>query len=156
MPDTTFKVNGRSVSVPVDDPDMPLLYALMHNLELNGPKFGCGLAQCGACTVLLNGEPIRSCTWPMSEVSGADIVTLEGLGTPEKPHPIQQAFIDEQALQCGFCISGPVLYGKTFIDKNPGATREQITEALGGLLCRCHTHVRMVRALERYAQEAAK
>ena len=156
MPDISFQVNGRSVSVPVDDPDMPLLYALMHNLQLNGPKFGCGLAQCGACTVLLNGEPVRSCTWPISEAPGAEIVTLEGLGTPEKPHPIQQAFIDEQALQCGFCVSGPVLYGKAFIDKNPSASREQIVGALNGLLCRCHAHVRMVRALERYAQETAK
>ena len=156
MPEISFKVNGRSVAVNADDPDMPLLYALMHDLQLNGPKFGCGLAQCGACTVLLNGAPIRSCTWPMSETAGAEITTLEGLGTPENPHPIQQAFIDEQAIQCGFCISGPVLYGKAFIDKNPGATREQIVGALDGLLCRCHVHVRMVRALERYAQEAAK
>ena len=106
--------------------------------------------------MLINGEPQRSCTWPMSETAGADIMTIEGLGTPDNPHPIQQAFIDEQAVQCGFCISGPIPYGKAFIDKNPAASRDQIIQALNGILCRCSVHVRMVNALERYAQGVAK
>ncbi|MBI3683445.1 MAG: (2Fe-2S)-binding protein [Acidobacteria bacterium] len=148
----SLKVNGRSHSVDAA-PDTPLLYVLMDDLQLNGPKFGCGLAQCGSCTVLLNGEPIRSCVTPVSDAAGQEITTIEGLGTLEAPHPIQKAFIEEQAAQCGYCLSGIMLYGKTFIDQNPNATEQQIMEALGGLLCRCHTHVRMVRALARYAQE---
>ena len=146
-----FTVNGRAVSVEAD-PDSPLLYALTDDLQLNGPKFGCGLSECGACTVLLDGEPIRSCVTTMSDTAGHDIVTIEGLGTMENPHPVQQAFIDEQAVQCGYCISGPMLYGKTFIDQNPNASEAEISDALTGLLCRCHTHVRMVKALMRYAQ----
>ena len=146
-----FTVNGRAVSVEAD-PDSPLLYALTDDLQLNGPKFGCGLAECGACTVLLDGEPTRSCVTTMSDTAGHEIVTIEGLGTTENPHPVQQAFIAEQAVQCGYCISGPMLYGKTFIDQNPNASEAEISDALTGLLCRCHTHVRMVRALVRYAQ----
>jgi nicotinate dehydrogenase subunit A len=146
-----LKVNGRSHSVEVD-PDTPLLYVLAGDLQLNGTKFGCGLAQCGSCTVLLDGEPIRSCVTPMSDAAGHEILTIDGLGTPENPHPIQRAFIEEQAAQCGYCLSGPMLYGKAFIDQNPKATAEEIQAALGGLLCRCHTHVRMVKALVRYAQ----
>src|SRR5262245_61505294 len=114
-------VNGKSVSVDVD-PDTPLLYVLSEDLKLNGTKFGCGLAQCGACTVLLDGEPARSCTTLTSDAADHDILTIEGLGTEENPHPIQQAFIAEQAVQCGFCISGPMLYGKAFVDQNPGAS----------------------------------
>lgn len=144
-----LNVNGKAYSGDVDL-DMPLLYLLSDDLKLNGPKFGCGLSQCGSCTVLLNGEPIRSCQTACSEASGKDVTTIEGLGTADKPHPIQQAFIDEQAVQCGFCISGIMLYGKTFIDANPNARREEIVDALSGLLCRCYTHTRMVKALERY------
>ena len=148
----SLTVNSRSQSVNVD-PDTPLLYVLMEDLQLNGPKFGCGLSQCGACTVLLDGEPIRSCQTLVSDVAGHEITTIEGLGTVDNPHPIQTAFIDEQAIQCGFCISGIMLYGKTYVDQNPDATEQDITQALSGLLCRCHTHFRMVRALMRYAQE---
>ena len=151
MAEVMLNVNGGNNVVDVD-PESPLLYVLMDAYGLKGPKLGCGLAQCGSCTVLMDGEPYRSCTLPVSEATGK-IVTLEGLGTMESPHPIQRAFIEEQALQCGFCISGPVLYGKAFIDKNPGASEAQIHEALGGLLCRCYAHPRMVKALVRYAKE---
>lgn len=151
MASFSLKVNGRTQAVEAD-PDCPLLYVLQEDLRLNGPKFGCGLAQCGACTVLMNGEPIRSCTTPMSEVTG-EVTTIEGLGTQENLHPIQQAFIDEQAIQCGFCVSGVMLYGKVFMDKNPRASKEEISRALDGILCRCAAHVRMVRALERYGRE---
>ena len=146
-----LKVNGKAVNFNVDDPDTPLLNLLQHDLQLNGPKFGCGLGQCGACTVLLDGVPIRSCITPISEAAGHDVLTIEGLGTMEKPHAIQQAFITEQAAQCGFCISGPMLYGKVHVDKNPNTTREEISRALDGILCRCHTHYRMLNAIERYA-----
>ena len=128
-----------------------MLYFLTDDLQLNGPKFGCGLAQCGSCTVLLDGDPIRSCITPVSESQGK-ITTIEGLGTTAKPHPIQQAFIDEQAIQCGYCISGIMLYGKVFMDQNPKATTQEISEGLEGLLCRCHTHYRMVKALQRYGE----
>jgi len=151
----TFSVNGESRTVDVD-PATFLLYVLIEDLQLNGPKFGCGAAQCGACTVLVDGVPIRSCRRPMSTVSGREVTTIEGLGTTENPHPIQTAFIEEQAAQCAFCISGPMLYGKTFIDQNPGATEDQIIQALNGLICRCYSHVRMVRALVRYAQEVRR
>jgi nicotinate dehydrogenase subunit A len=151
----TFSVNGESRTVDVD-PATFLLYVLNEDLQLNGPKFGCGAAQCGACTVLLDGVPIRSCRRTMSTVSGHEVTTIEGLGTPENPHPIQTAFIEEQAAQCAFCISGPMLYGKAFIDQNPGATEDQIIQALNGLICRCYAHVRMVRALVRYAQEVGR
>ena len=150
MAAVSLSVNGKSYTVDVD-PNTPLLYVLMDQLELNGPKFGCGLAQCGACTVLSDGQPIRSCTTAVGDVGTAAITTIEGLGTVDQPHPVQQAFIDEQALQCGYCVSGPMLYGKAFIDANPGASREEVFNALSGLLCRCHSHVRMVNALMRYA-----
>ena len=148
----TLTVNGRPYSVDVD-PDTPLLNVLTDDLQLNGPKFGCGLSECGACTVLLDGDPIRSCSVLMSDAAGHTVLTIEGLGTPEKPHAIQTAFMKEQAVQCGYCISGPMLYGKAYIDQNPNATEADIIDALNGLLCRCHTHVRMVRALVRYAEE---
>jgi nicotinate dehydrogenase subunit A len=148
----SLTVNGRSHSVDVD-PDTPLLNVLTDDLQLNGPKFGCGLSECGACTVLLDGEPVRSCVLLMSDAAGHTVLTIEGLGTPENLHPIQDAFIKEQAVQCGYCLSGPMLYGKVYIDQNPNATEAEIVESLNGLLCRCHTHVRMVRALVRYAQE---
>lgn len=148
----TFTLNGESRTVDVD-PATFLLYVLTEDLQLNGPKYGCGLAQCGACTVLVDGMPIRSCLRPMSTVAGREVTTIEGLGTVENPHPIQTAFIEEQAGQCAYCISGPMLYGKWYIDAHPGATEDEIIQALSGLICRCYTHLRMVRALVRYAQE---
>ena len=151
----TLKVNGRSNDVDVD-PAMPLLYVLSDDLGLHGPKFGCGLGQCGACTVISNGEAIRSCVTPVNTVANAEITTLEGLGTPEKPHPIQRAFIDEQAAQCGFCLSGVILTAKAFLDKNPKANEQQIQQALSGVLCRCYVNVRMLKAVNRYAKEAAR
>ena len=148
-------VNGKSQSVEIDDPTTPLLYILQENLQLNGPKFGCGLGQCGACTVLLDGEPIRSCITAISDAAGHTITTIEGLGTVAHPHPVQQAFITEQAMHCGYCVSGPMLYGYAYIKQNPNASRADIVQALSGLLCRCHAHVRMVNALQRYSQESA-
>jgi nicotinate dehydrogenase subunit A len=150
----SFTVNGGLYSADVES-DTPLLYVLQNDLKLNGPKFGCGLAQCGSCTVLLDGKPIRSCVTPMSEANGREVTTIEGLGTVDNPHPIQTAFIEEQAMHCGFCISGPMLYGKAFIDHQPNATEADITKALSGLLCRCYAHTRMIRALVRYAKESA-
>lgn len=152
MSSITLKVNGRSHSLDVD-PSTPLLYVLSDDLDLRGPKFGCGLAQCGACTVIVEGEAIRSCVTPVETVDGADITTLEGLGTPESPHPLQRAFIEEQAAQCGFCLSGVVLTAKVLLDENPKATDEQIREALSTVLCRCFVHGRMLRAIRRYAKE---
>jgi nicotinate dehydrogenase subunit A len=143
-------VNGRRETVEVD-PATPLLYVLADELGLRGPKFGCGLGQCGACTVIVKGRAVRSCVTPVSAVSNAEITTLEGLGTVEKPHPIQQAFIDEQAAQCGFCLSGVILTAKAFLDENPKATDSQIQQALSGVLCRCFGHTRMLRAIRRYA-----
>jgi len=150
----TMTVNGGPYSTDME-PETPLLYVLQDDLKLNGPKFGCGLAQCGACTVLLDGKPIRSCVTPISAANGHTVITIEGLGTIHNPHPIQSAFITEQAMHCGYCISGPMLYGKAFIDQHPNATEADINQALKGLLCRCHAHTRMVRALARYARESA-
>jgi len=147
----SLKVNGRVHTVNLD-PATPLLYVLGDELQLRGPKFGCGLGQCGSCTVLIDGKATRSCITPLSAVGTSEIVTLEGLGTAEKPHPIQQAFIDEQAAQCGFCLSGVILTAKAFLDRNPQAGSEEIQQALAHVLCRCFTHVRMMRAIERYAQ----
>ena len=150
----TLRVNGRPHTLDVD-PSTPLLYVLSDDLELRGPKFGCGLAQCGACTVLVNGNAIRSCVTPVGTVAGAEIVTLEGLGTPEHPHPIQRAFIDEQAAQCGFCLSGVILTAKAFLDRNPKASDDQIQQAMATIRCRCFANGRMLRAIRRYAREAA-
>lgn len=152
MAEISLKVNGKSEAVNAD-PDMPLLQLLNEDLQLNGPKFGCGLAQCGACTVLVDGEPTRSCTMACGDAQGKSVTTIEGIGTQNNLHRLQQLFIEEQAVQCGYCISGILLYGKTYIEKNRGASRADIVQALSGLICRCHTHTRMVRALERYAQE---
>jgi nicotinate dehydrogenase subunit A len=151
----TLKVNGRTHNVDVD-PATPLLYVLSDDLELRGPKFGCGLGQCGACTVIVKGQAIRSCVTPVKSVEGAEITTLEGLGTPEKPHPLQQAFIDEQAAQCGFCANGVILTAKAFLDKNPKASEQEIQQALSGVMCRCFTHVRMYNAIQRYAKGVAR
>jgi len=144
----TLTVNGRQHTVDVD-PTTPLLYVLSDDLQLRGPKFGCGLGQCGACTAIVGGRAIRSCVTPISSVQGA-ITTLDGLGTIEKPHPIQQAFIDEQAAQCGFCLNGVILTAKAFLDRSPRATDVEIREAMSGVLCRCFTHTRMFKAIQRY------
>ena len=129
----------------------PLLYVLRDELHLKGPRFGCGLGQCGACTVQINGEAVRSCVTPVSAVGRARVLTLEGLGSPEKLHPLQKAFIDEQAVQCGYCISGIIMQADAFLQKNPAPTEAQIREALEGNLCRCGTHVRILRAIKRAA-----
>ena len=155
MSEIKLTVNGRLHTVDVD-PTTPLLDVLSDDLELNGPKFGCGLAQCGACTVLVEGRAIRSCVIPIEQMDGASLTTLEGLGTPENPHPIQRAFIQEQAAQCGFCLSGVILTAKAFLDENPSASDEEIQDALSTVLCRCFTHMRMFRAIRRYANEAAE
>ena len=147
-----LKVNGRLHTVDVD-PATPLLYVLSDDLELSGPKFGCGLGQCGACTVIVKGQATRSCVTPVSSVAGSDITTLEGLGTVDKPHPIQRAFIDEQAMQCGFCVNGVIMTAKAYLDRNPKAADADIQQALSGVLCRCAANVRMLRAIKRYAQE---
>ena len=142
-----------SVSHTVDvDPATPLLYVLSDDLGLRGPKFGCGLGQCGACTVIVGSRAIRSCVTPVSSVSGVEITTLEGLGTPEHPHPLQKAFIDEQAAQCGFCLNGVILTAKAFLDQNPKASDMEIRQAMSTVLCRCFAHVRMFQAIRRYAQ----
>ncbi len=146
-----LNVNGTPRQVDVD-PATPLLYVLSDDLGLKGPKFGCGLGQCGACTVLVNGLAARSCITPVSAVnSDATIVTLEGLGTPERPHPLQQAFIDEQAVQCGFCMSGVILTAKALLDRNPRATDADVQEELSGILCRCFVNIRFMKAIRRYA-----
>lgn len=150
----SLTVNGRRQTVDVD-PATPLLYVLTDDLALRGPKFGCGLGQCGACTVLVRGRAVRSCTTAVSTVNGAEVTTLEGLGTVEKPHPIQQAFIDEQAAQCGYCLSGVILTAKAFLDQNPRATDAQLQQALSGVLCRCGVNVRMMKAIRRYANSAS-
>ena len=145
-----LKVNGRSHTVDVD-PTTPLLYVLSDDLDLRGPKFGCGLGQCGACTVIVKGQATRSCVTTVASVAGSEITTLEGLGTVNKLHPIQQAFIDEQAMQCGFCVNGVIMTAKAFLDRSPKATDPEIRQAMSGVLCRCAAHVRMVRAIRRYA-----
>jgi len=146
-----LRVNGTSRSVPAE-PDTPLLYALRNDLELNGAKFGCGLAQCGACTVLVDGKAVRSCVTPISTVTTNEITTIEGLGSPSKLHPLQQAFIDEQAAQCGYCISGMVMSAKELLDRNPRPSERDVRAALASNLCRCGTHNRIVRAVLRAAQ----
>ncbi len=149
----TLNVNGRSHTVDAD-PATPLLYVLSDDLALRGPKFGCGLGQCGSCTVLVGGKATRSCITPAKEVGDAAVVTLEGLGTPERPHPIQQAFVAEQAAQCGFCLSGVILTAKAFLDEHPKASDAELRDALSTVLCRCFTHTRMLRAIARYRKEA--
>jgi nicotinate dehydrogenase subunit A len=147
----SLKVNGVTRSVNAE-PDTPLLYVLRNDFELNGAKFGCGLSQCGACTVLVNGTATRSCVTPIGKIGEADVTTLEGLGTAAQLHPIQQAFIDEQAAQCGYCTSGMIVTAKTLLDGNPRPTETQVREGLAGNLCRCGSHNRIVRAVLRAAQ----
>jgi nicotinate dehydrogenase subunit A len=151
----TLKVNGQSRGVDVD-PTTPLLYVLGEELGLNGPKFGCGLSQCGACTVIVNGRATRSCVTAVKTVEGSAITTLEGIGTIEKPHPLQKAFIEEQAAQCGFCTNGVIMTAKAFLDANPKAGKEDIQRALSGVLCRCFTHVRIFAAIEKAQKEMAR
>jgi nicotinate dehydrogenase subunit A len=145
-----IRVNGTERDVTAA-PDTPLLYVLHNELALNGPKFGCGVGQCGSCTVHVDGAPRRSCNTPLSDVAGKSVVTLEGLGTPDRPHPLQQAFVDEQAAQCGYCINGMIMRAAALLERTPRPTREQITSALSANLCRCGTHMRIVRAVERAA-----
>ena len=152
MSTINLTVNGHAHTVDVD-PATPLLYVLSDDLQLRGPKFGCGLGQCGACTVIVQGHTIRSCVTPVGTMKGAEITTLEGLGSIDRPHPLQQAFIDEQAAQCGFCLSGVMLEAKALVDKNPNPSDRDIQQALSGVLCRCFVHTRMLRAIKRYARE---
>jgi len=153
-----LRVNGQSSNVTIDDPSTPLLYVLEQNFQLNGPKFGCGLAQCGSCTVLLDGRPIRSCVTPVSNADGHSVTSLEGLRAldnlpdPGALHPIQEAFVREQAMQCGYCVSGPILYGYAFVRDNANPTRAEIEKALSGILCRCCAHTRMIDAIQNYAR----
>ena len=147
----TLKVNGKSHSVPAE-PDTPLLYVLRNDLALNAAKFGCGLAQCGACTVLIDGRAARSCVTAAGSVRGAEITTLEGIGTTDKLHVLQRAFIDEQAAQCGYCINGMIMTAKALLNRNPRPTEDEVRDALAGNLCRCGTHNRIVRAVLRAAQ----
>ena len=146
-----IKVNGTMHSVPAE-PDTPLLYVLRNDLGLNAAKFGCGLAQCGACTVLIDGRPVRSCTMPIDALGQSEIVTLEGLGTIERPHPLQAAFMAEQAAQCGYCIPGIIMTAKALLDRNPQPSEADVRQGLAGNLCRCGTHNRIVRAVLRAAQ----
>lgn len=148
----TLNVNGKDHVVEAEADSM-LLYALRDNLELRGPKFGCGLSECGACTVLMNGNAVHSCIIPISRVGSAKIVTLEGLGSAESPHPLQKAFIAEQAAQCGYCINGMIMQAASLLKRNPHPNRNDIKQALNGNLCRCGTHMRIVRAVERAASE---
>jgi nicotinate dehydrogenase subunit A len=145
-----IKVNGVSRSVPAE-PDTPLLYVLRNDLELNGAKFGCGLAQCGACTVLIDGKAARSCVTPISAVATSEITTIEGIGSLDKPHPLQRAFMEEQAAQCGYCVNGMIMSAKELLDRNPRPTEADVRTALAGNLCRCGTHTRIIRAVLRAA-----
>jgi len=150
----SLKINGRSHTLDLD-PATPLLYALSDDLELRGPKFGCGLGQCGACTVIVKGQAIRSCITTVKSVEGQDITTLEGIGSAESPHPIQTAFLEEGAAQCGFCVNGVIMTAKAFLDKNPKATDAEIQQAMSGVLCRCFANVRMLRAIKRAGERMA-
>lgn len=146
-----FRLNGRSVEASVDDANMPLLYALRDEFNLHGPRFGCGLGQCGACTVHLDGKAVRSCITPTSAVKDRNVVTLEGLGTRQSPHPLQQAFIDEQAMQCGYCMNGMIMQAAELLESNKKPTENDIKAALARNLCRCGSHVRILRAIKRAA-----
>ena len=150
-----FTLNGKPASITTDDPEMPLLYALREDLGMHGPRFGCGLGQCGACAVHVDGKAVRSCSMPISAVAGKKVLTLEGLGTPAKPHPLQQAFIDEQAVQCGYCINGMIMQAAALLRTTKHPTEEQIREALAENLCRCGTHLRIVRAVKRASEKIA-
>jgi nicotinate dehydrogenase subunit A len=150
MEQTAFIVNGKPVSITAD-PEIPLLDALRNHLGLKGAKFGCGLEQCGCCMVLIDGNPEKSCGKALSTVAGREILTIEGLGTPDRPHPLQQAFLDEQAGQCGYCLPGVLISAKALLDRNPEPSRREIAEALDDNICRCGSHHRILRAVERAA-----
>lgn len=150
----SFTVNGRARTVESSDPDQPLLYVLRNGLDLTGPKFGCGLGQCGACTVIVEGEATRSCQMPVSAAAGRSVTTVEGLGTPDKLHAIQAAFVEEQAAQCGYCASGMVMTSVALLEKTPKPSLEEIKAALAGNLCRCGTHHRILRAVMRASGRA--
>jgi len=154
MAEVTLKVNGESQTVETD-PGAFLLYVLQDQLALNGPKFGCGLMQCGACTVLVDGDATRSCRTPVAVVADKEVITLEGLGSASNPDPVQQAFIDEQAAQCGYCINGMIMVVKALLARNPHPTDEEAKAALAGNLCRCGTHTRILRAVRRLSREEA-
>lgn len=150
----SLMVNGKPRVVETD-PQTPLLYVLRDDLELKGPKFGCGLSQCGACTVIIGKEAVRSCSIAVGDVQERDITTLEGLGTAAHPHYLQKAFIEEQAAQCGYCMNGMIMTAKTLLDRNPSPTDAEIRQALNGNLCRCGSHLRVLRAVKRAARERA-
>ena len=147
-------VNGRARSVESADPDQPLLYVLRNGLDLTGPKFGCGLGQCGACTVIIEGEATRSCQMTVAAAAGRSVTTIEGLGTPDKLHAIQAAFVEEQAAQCGYCANGMVMTSAALLEKTPQPSLDEIKEALAGNLCRCGTHHRILRAVMRASGRA--
>ena len=151
MTSMSLNVNGQ-VHVVNADADCPLLYVLRDDLKMNNPRFGCGLGQCGACTVLINDLPMRSCQTPVSFAAGKKTVTLAGLGTPEKPHPVQEAFIQEQAFQCGYCLNGWVMTAKALLDKNPNPSERELVSAFDSLVCRCGSHIRILAAVRRAAQ----
>jgi nicotinate dehydrogenase subunit A len=144
-----LQLNGQEATVESWDPNQPLLYVLRNDLELHGPKFGCGMSQCGACTVIMDGKATRSCVTTVKQAAGKSVTTLEGLGTPEKPHPIQAAFITEQAAQCGYCANGMIMTAKALLDANPHPTESQVKQGLSGVICRCGTHTRILRAVLR-------
>jgi len=151
MTNVTLSVNGRAQTLDADDMGMPLLYALRDSMALHGPKFGCGLGQCGACTVLMDGQAVRSCQLPVSQAQGHEITTLEGLGSPEQLHPVQAAFVAEQAAQCGYCTNGMIMTATALLARTPRPTEAQVREALAGNLCRCGSHIRVMRAVMRAA-----
>ena len=156
MPTYQFRVNGRAHTVESWDANQPLLYVLRDSLSLNGPKFGCGLGQCGACTVMVNGQAVRSCTLPVSKAAGQSITTLEGLGTPEKPSAVQAAFIAEQAAQCGYCTNGMVMTAEALLKRTPKPTVAQVKQGMASCLCRCGTHTRIVRAVMRASGQTGR
>ena len=148
----TINLNGRKRNFRVEDPEMPLLYALRDDAGLHGPRFGCGLKQCGACTVQVDGEAVRSCSYPISRAAGKNVLTLEGLASGNKLHPLQRAFIEEQAAQCGYCINGMIMQAKALLDRNKRPSDREIKAALADNLCRCGTHLRIVRAIKRASE----
>jgi nicotinate dehydrogenase subunit A len=154
MPQYTIRVDGRAHTIEADA-DMPLLYALRDDLGMDNPHFGCGLSQCGACTVIVNGRAVRSCSTPVAEAAGQEIKTLNGLGTPDNPHPVQKAFLEEQVPQCGYCINGWVMTAAAFLETKKNPTDDEIKQALAGVKCRCGTHTAVMRAVKRAADSMA-
>lgn len=152
--DVTLSVNGSTHRISIDDPEMPLLYALRDDLGLNNPRFGCGLGQCGACTVLVDGEAVRSCSLPVTAAEGKSVTTLHGVGSPENPHPLQAAWIEEQVNQCGYCINGWILEGIALLKRNPKPSEDEVRAAFAPLICRCGTHNAALRAVMRVSNQA--